>query len=246
MALSSSPESDGDPDIFIYTFYVLIINSQTFILFFFGILLLIRYNLPTMNIINQLLALDFSLLEWARTLVSPEYARLVQIAGELIVIYGAILLVWIWLYGVYKKNNDYKKIALAIFITIISVFALYAIVNLALPKWRPGATEMAGAIAPLIPHPIDNSFPSGHALFTGALLIWLYRYLRHTGLIGITTIIALITLTARIIGWVHYPGDIVAGLIFGALGAYFLRPIIDRVAMYFTPIVIKIASWIRL
>ncbi len=49
-------------------------------------------------------------------------------------------------------------------------------INLALPKWRPGATEMAGAIAPLIPHPIDNSFPSGHALFTGALLAALYHY----------------------------------------------------------------------
>ena len=30
--------------------------------------------------------------------------------------------------------------------------------------------EISGAIAPLIPHPVDNSFPSGHALFTAALL----------------------------------------------------------------------------
>ena len=199
-----------------------------------------------MNTLNQLLALDLSLLEWARTLISPEYARLVQISGELVVIYAAILLVWLWLYGVYKKDNDYKRIALAIFMTIVSIFVLYAIINLGLDKWRPWATEMAWAIAPLIPHPIDNSFPSGHALFAGALLIGLYRYLRHSYLILFTLIIALITLTARVIGWVHYPGDIIAGLIFGILFAYVLRPVVGHIVLIIAPIVIKIASWIRL
>ena len=199
-----------------------------------------------MNIINQLLAFDLSLLVWARTLVSSEYARFVQISGELVVIYGAILLVVLWLYGVYRRNNEYKRISLAIFITILSVFVLYAIINLGLYKWRPGATEIAGAIAPLIPHPIDNSFPSGHALFAGALLIGLYRYLRYSYLILLTLIIALITLTARVIGWVHYPGDIIAGLIFGMLFAYVLRPVVDRIVGTIAPIVIRIANWIRL
>jgi undecaprenyl-diphosphatase len=199
-----------------------------------------------MNTLNQLLALDLSLLEWSRTLVSPEYARLVQISGELVVIYGAILLVGLWLYGVYRRDNQYKRTALAIFITIVSVFVLYAIINLGIPKWRPGATEMAGAIAPLIPHPIDNSFPSGHALFTGALLVALFRYFRVQSLITMAIIMAIITLVARVIGGIHYPGDIIAGLIFGALGAYLPRPVVDRSVVYIAPIVIKIASWVRL
>jgi membrane-associated phospholipid phosphatase len=77
----------------------------------------------------------------------------------------------IWLFGVYRKDNSYKQKSLAIFFTIISIFIVYAIINLGIPQWRPGATEaVRGGIAPLIPHPIDNSFPSGHALFTGALL----------------------------------------------------------------------------
>ena len=152
-----------------------------------------------MNIINQLLALDLSLLESARTLVSPEYALLVQIAGELVVIYGALFLVILWIYGVCRCDNEYKRIALAIFITIVSVFIVYAIINLGLPKWRLGATEIPGAIAPLIPHPIDNSFPSGHALFTGALLIALYHYYRRNWLIVLTITIGLITLTARVL-----------------------------------------------
>ena len=196
--------------------------------------------------INQLLALDLSILEWARTLVSPEYAWLIQISGELVVIHGTILLVGLWLYGVYRRDNEYKRIALAIFFTIVSVFVLYAIINLGLHKWRPGATEIVGAIAPLIPHPIDNSFPSGHALFTGALLVALYRYYCRNWFILVTSLFWVITLTARVVGGVHYPGDIFAGLIFGMIFAYTLRPLVDCIVGFIAPIAIRIASWVRL
>jgi membrane-associated phospholipid phosphatase len=73
---------------------------------------------------------------------------------------------------------------------------------------------MAGAIAPLIPHPIDNSFPSGHALFSGSLFVALFRYYRVNWIIILALILAVITLAARMIGGVHYLGDILAGLVF--------------------------------
>ncbi len=199
-----------------------------------------------MNIINQILLLDLSLLASARTLISPEYARLVQIAGELVVIYGVLLLVGFWLYGVYHNNNEYKKIALAIFFTIVSVFIVYAVINLGIPQWRPGAIEAVHGIPPLIPHPIDNSFPSGHALFMGALLVALYRFYRYNWLIILTIVLGFITLVARVLGGVHYPGDIVGGLIFGILGAYLLRSIVDILLTTVAPICIKVASWIKL
>lgn len=161
-----------------------------------------------MNIIQYFLDLDLSLLKEARHLVDPTYAHVVQVAGELVVIYGALILIGLWLYGVYQKNNEYKKIALAIFFTILTVFILYAIINLGIPKWRPGAIEAVHGIVPLIPHPIDNSFPSGHALFTGALLFGLMRYFRNSSLVMLTVVIGMITLSARVIGGVHYPGDI--------------------------------------
>ena len=110
-----------------------------------------------------------------------------------------MLLIGLWLYGVYHKNNEFKKTALAIFFTIVTVFILYAIINLGIPKWRPGAIEAVKGIAPLIPHPIDNSFPSGHALFTGALLFGLVQYLRNTSLIILTIMIGAITLFARVV-----------------------------------------------
>ena len=80
-------------------------------------------------------------------------------------------MVGLWIYGVYKKDNQYKAQALTIFLTVVSVFAIYAIINLGIPQWRPGAMSIPGAIAPLIPHPIDNSFPSGHAAFAAAATV---------------------------------------------------------------------------
>ena len=199
-----------------------------------------------MNTIQSLLDWDLSLLKSARHLVDPAYAHLVQIAGELVVIYWALLLIGLWLYGVYHKNNEFKKTALAIFFTIVTVFILYAIINLGIPKWRPGAIEAVKGIAPLIPHPIDNSFPSGHALFTGALLFGLVQYLRNTSLIILTIMIGAITLFARVVWGVHYPGDILWGLIFGIIGAYFLLPVVRFLITKITPFCLQIASWIHL
>jgi membrane-associated phospholipid phosphatase len=199
-----------------------------------------------MNIIQQLLSLDLSLLQSARWLVWLEYAPVVQIAGELVVIYWALLLIILWIYGVYIKNNEYKKIALSIFFTIVTVFIFYTIINLGIHKWRPGAMEISGAIAPLIPHPVDNSFPSGHALFTAALLFWIFKYYHRNSLLILTAIIWSITLSARVIGGVHYPGDILGWLLFGLIGAYLLRSIVSSIVNKILPICIRIASWIRL
>lgn len=120
--------------------------------------------------LQYLLSLDNSLLISASGLISPEYAPLVQLLGESIVIFVALMLISLWLYGVKIKQDTYKKNALRIFSTIILVFIVYGIINLGLPQWRPGAMELSGATA-LIPHPTDNSFPSGHALFSAAAII---------------------------------------------------------------------------
>jgi membrane-associated phospholipid phosphatase len=102
-----------------------------------------------------------------------------------------------------KHDNEYKKNALRIFMTIIGVFVIYSVINLGIPQWRPGAMELSGATA-LIPHPTDNSFPSGHALFSAALLVGLWKYYRRSWLIAVIAVLALATTSARVIGGVHY------------------------------------------
>jgi membrane-associated phospholipid phosphatase len=198
--------------------------------------------------IESLLQLDTQLLIRARSLVWPEYANIVQILWESIVIYGALLLLGIWFTWVYKKDNAWKIWALQIFFTIILTFSVYTAINFGFPAWRANPQEVVGWIAPLIPHPLDNSFPSGHALFTAALLVGIFRFCPKKLAILWATIFWIFTVSARVIGWVHYPGDIIGGLIFWAIGAYIVSFFVDTLFFrkyIFGPIV-TIAKLLRL
>ena len=79
--------------------------------------------------LQTLLNLDTQALIWARSLISPEYAVLVQIFAESIVIFVMILLILLWITGVRKHDDNYKIRALNVFYTIILVFIVYGIIN---------------------------------------------------------------------------------------------------------------------
>lgn len=196
------------------------------------------YNTP---MLQSLLNLDTSLLLSARSLAGPENAHLIRISGELIVLWWGLLLLALWFYGVYRKDVSYKIRALEIFSTIIITFILYTIINSWVPQWRIGAMELTGSNA-LIPHPLDNSFPSGHALFMAALLMGILVWFRKWWAITITLILWLITVSARVIWWIHYPGDILGGWFFGAIGAFIWMYIIKGATFqkYLLPITIII------
>jgi len=197
--------------------------------------------------LQYLLSLDSSLLISAGTIIGPEYSILIQILGESIVIFVALILISIWLYGIKIQNEEYKKNAMRIFATIILVYIIYAIINLWVPQWRPGAMELSGATA-LIPHPTDNSFPSGHALFSAAAIIGFWRYFYKNTILVLLLILTIITTLSRIIGGVHYPGDIVGGLLFGTIGAILLRSVVTSRIMEekIYPFFLRVAGWIKL
>lgn len=200
--------------------------------------------------LQTLLSFDTSTLLWARTLISPEYARYVQIIWELIVLWGGTILIWLWLQWVQKKDNRYKVWALEIAFTIGLTFILYSVINLWLPQdWRASPQIVANGIKPLIPHPVDNSFPSGHALFTAALLVGIIRFFKNKILIILTVIIWLMTVSARVMAGVHYPGDIIGGFVVGGIGAYMMTLLLENTQLfrrYIFAALIKIASWIKL
>ncbi len=200
------------------------------------------------RMLQSILSLDEELLIAARGLVGPEYALFVQILGESVVVFVAVMLIALWLYGVKMKNNEYKKNSLRIFVTIIAVFVIYGIINLWVPQWRPSPDDVAGWVAPLIPHPIGNSFPSGHALFSAAALIGVWRYFRNSRVLISLIILALVTTSARVIWGVHYPGDIVGGFFFGTIGALMLSKVVTSWVMEekIYPFFIRVARWIKL
>ena len=127
---------------------------------------------------QSLLDFDKNLLISLQGVIPAQYSSIVTILAESIVVWCAIFLVGTWLYGTFQKNDDYKKQALQVFGLIVSVFVIYTIVNLCVPQWRehPHSFLNGANITPLIPHPTDNSFPSGHALFSGAFIVAVFTY----------------------------------------------------------------------
>jgi len=67
----------------------------------------------------------------------------------------------------------------------------------------------------LIPHPTDFSFPSGHTMSSFAATTVLLLYNKKWGIWA--TILAILIAFSRLYLYVHYPSDILAGLIIGIL-----------------------------
>lgn len=197
--------------------------------------------------INTILAWDQNALISLQGIIPLQFALFIKIFAESIVIWIAIFLISCWLYGTFHKNDSYKVLALRVFLTIATVFIFYSILNFFIPQWRPHPSEIIPrTITPLIPHPLDNSFPSGHALFSGAAIMAMIWYVKKPIYIFITIVLAIVTVILRVVGGVHYPGDIIGGLIVGILGAIILRKLVIVLVEYISPYAIKIAKYIKL
>ncbi len=78
----------------------------------------------------------------------------------------------------------------------------------------------------------DASLPSDHSVIAGALAVTLLLIGWRIGLVGV--VLALSVAFARVYAGVHYPGDVVAGLLLGGLVALAMvlalrRPVLDAV-----------------
>jgi undecaprenyl-diphosphatase len=72
----------------------------------------------------------------------------------------------------------------------------------------------------LIEHGGYDSFPSGHTVFFVALGSALYREGRSLGIFFLS--VALVVGIARVVAGIHWPLDILGGIILGTVGAYLL------------------------
>lgn len=86
-------------------------------------------------------------------------------------------------------------------------------------------------ILPLIKHPVDLSFPSGHAAasFAAAWVIW--RKLSKK--IGVPALVlAILIAFSRLYIGVHYPSDVIAGVISGIAISYLAEFIVNSLFFY--------------
>lgn len=70
---------------------------------------------------------------------------------------------------------------------------------------------------PLIPHEVDNSFPSDHTTLAAALAAIAGLYNRGFGVL--LWVLAVCVAAGRMLAGLHYPVDVIAGILIGGLAA---------------------------
>jgi undecaprenyl-diphosphatase len=161
-------------------------------------------------------SLDIHLLEIIRNffVIDAEWFRLlVLLIADSQPILFSLFLIGLWFYGVSLRSNGPKHVALDLFWHVLVAFAIYWIINQLLPvRPRP---ETVTSLPPLVNHLPDNSFPSGHALFWGASWWALHTFLRDKKTTWIFFLLGALTVLARVLAGIHYPGDILIGFLLG-------------------------------
>lgn len=114
-----------------------------------------------------------------------------------------------------------KKTRKTGFISFLSLFASLIVNNLLLKnlvgRMRP--YDVCRSLIPLVAKPVDASFPSGHTGSSFASAYIMYRYLPKREGIAAIVLAALIGLSRLYVG-VHYPSDVLTGMMTGIWSGY--------------------------
>lgn len=123
-------------------------------------------------------------------------------------------LIWITIAGVLMLDKSYKAIGNVVILTlIISTIIGEGIVKHLVRRVRP--CNYQSTINLLIAKPMSYSFPSGHTVSSFAVAEILSIYFSQYKLIFIG--VALLIAFSRLYLYVHYPSDIISGIIIGIL-----------------------------
>lgn len=151
-----------------------------------------------------------------------------------------ILLIFFWFW--HKKEETQKFLLNLLIMLGISWQVITPIIGSLVNRARP--FDLAGAHE-LVFHVPSYSFPSDHALFFAALTT--YLFLGKYNKAGTVAFIATILVSfARVIGGLHWPGDILFGWILGALLAYLFWLIRKPIEKYITAPILGILKKIKL
>lgn len=143
-------------------------------------------------------------------------------AFRLFAVYGvalfALLLLGSWWLA--RGHRDADRMAASLWAPLGTLLAVG--VNQPLGRWvgerRP--YDALHHVLVLVPHTTDFSFPSDHAVMAGAVaagVLLAHRQLAHRWLVLLTAVLALLMAFARVYVGAHYPFDVIAGLVVGAL-----------------------------
>ncbi|MDP3710768.1 MAG: phosphatase PAP2 family protein [bacterium] len=147
--------------------------------------------------------------------------RLIVFAADYL-LYFLILFLLIW--ALVWKN--FWVAAFALVTAVFSRFLVTEIIRFFYDRSRP--FEILENVRQLVDHTTGSSFPSGHAAFAFGLAFFVYIHNKKKGICYL--IIALLIGLGRVAAGVHYPSDILGGLIVGLVSAWAVRGVYIRLA----------------
>ena len=139
--------------------------------------------------------------------------------------YIIVLALFVVLYYSTRPNSEKVKIFLtSIVAAAVARLGLAELIRLFYHRLRP-FLAYPDKINPLLAD-YDPSFPSGHTIFFFAFSMVVYKYNRKWGLwsFGASFFIGI----SRVIAGVHYPSDILGGVILGIVVGYLVYLIAER------------------
>ncbi|MGV9210669.1 phosphatase PAP2 family protein [Micromonospora sp. RB23] len=119
-----------------------------------------------------------------------------------------------------------RALALVAPLPTLLAYASSELLKTVVDEDRPCRTVGRAIIAGACPPPGDYSFPSNHATLAGALAVTTLLLSRRLGLIALP--LAALAAFSRVFVGVHYPHDVAAGLLLGALAALVATPLLAR------------------
>lgn len=120
-----------------------------------------------------------------------------------------------------------RKVGVAMLLALIIGYALGSgILKPFFARVRP--CNVSFAMDMLIKRPQSYSFPSGHTTLTFAAVMSLY-FARWHKLFALAAIVGALVCISRMYLYVHFPTDILAGVVVGTLSAYVAWKVVEKV-----------------
>ena len=158
-----------------------------------------------------MLSFEFAILDWIQTnLRNPAMDLLMPLITAL----GNSGLIWLILAGILILVPKYRKVGAAVLVgLVLEVVCCNVVLKPLVARIRP--CDVNTAVQLLVVKPDDFSFPSGHtgASFAAASAL----YCNRNRLWIPSFILAVLIAFSRLYLYVHYPTDILAGILLGVM-----------------------------
>jgi undecaprenyl-diphosphatase len=135
--------------------------------------------------------------------------------ARVLILAFAPLLAWVWAYGTNKEKHAVKEALWSLGLALL----LGEILSLMILRVRPFLA--VDTIITLIPPPLTSSFPSMHTASAAAMSAALYWADRRLGWIAVVLVLGVAV--GRMAVGVHYPTDIMGGMLLGVAAFALVR-----------------------